>query len=126
MYTCSLLSDKCVLSMCVHIYAVMFYSSMHVCSYICVYNSFVRMLDTLQYIIMIILPMFIVIYVFFLYLNDAHHTLQTLTICMSHCFIYCIHCSIILRDCVKLLVKVDWRMSRDIFKMEWTLMREIR
>ena len=45
----------------------------------------VRKLDTLQYIIMIILQMFIVIFVF-LYLNNAHHTLETLTICMSH---YC-------------------------------------
>ena len=46
---------------------------------------FVRMLDTVQYIIMIISQMFIVLYVF-LYLNSAHHIEKTLTICMSHCY----------------------------------------
>ena len=44
---------------------------------------FIRMLDTLQYIIVIISQMFIVIQVF-LYLNSARHTLETLTVYMSH------------------------------------------
>ena len=42
-------------------------------------TGFVRMLDTLQYIIMIISQMIIVINVF-LYFNDANHTVETLTI----------------------------------------------
>ena len=46
---------------------------------------YVMMFVTLQYIIMEILQMFIVIYVF-LYLNNGHHILETLTICMSHCY----------------------------------------
>ena len=60
-------------------YGDLCYAAMYV--FIGVYVMFV----TLQYIIMEILQMFIVIYVF-LYLNNGHHILETLTICMSHCY----------------------------------------
>ena len=36
--------------------------------------------------------------------------------------IYCAHCSITLMDCVMLLVMVDWRIPRNMSRMEWILM----
>ena len=55
-----------------------------------------------------------------IYLINAHHTTHLLYVCHI-VIIYCTHCSITLVDCVMLLVMVDWRMSRNISRMEWML-----
>ena len=49
---------------------------------------------------------------------NIHHTLETLTVCHI-VIIYCTHCSITLKDCLVLLVMVDWRMSKNMSRMEW-------
>ena len=36
--------------------------------------------------------------------------------------IYCTHCSMTLRGCLMLLVMVDWRMFRNMSRMEWMSM----
>ena len=64
------------------IYVVIFLDE---CIYAATYvfiTVFVRMLDRLQYIIMIILQIFMILVL--LYLNNVHHTLETLTIFLSH------------------------------------------
>ena len=63
-----------------------------------------------------------------MYSINAHHALEALTVCTYVChivIIYCTHFSITLMDYVMLLVMVDWRMSRYIFRMEWMLMGKI-
>ena len=45
-------------------------------------------------------------------------------VCMSYFnHINCTHCSMTLVDCVELPKMVDWRMSRSMSRMEWTLMK---
>ena len=53
--------------------------------------------------------------------TNAHHILDALTV--YNYVIYCTHRSMTLEDWLKLLVMVDWRMSRNMSRMEWMLMR---